>query len=57
MIGEEIFAGSAYVTKDPLVTSGIAGGDWMKMLLLAVTLIGTVLELAGVKVISQLLGW
>jgi hypothetical protein len=57
MIGEEIFAGSAYVTKDPLVTSGIAAGDWMKILLIAVTIIGTTLELAGVKVITQLLKW
>lgn len=57
MIGEEIFAGSAYVTKDPLVTSGIAGGDWMKMLLIGVTVIGFLLELAGVNAISQLLKW
>lgn len=57
MIGEEIFAASAYVTKDPLVTSGIAAGDWTKMLLIAVTLLGAILELAGVKFMSQLLAW
>lgn len=57
MIGEEIFAGSAYVTKDPLVTSGIASGDWMKMLLIAITVLGAMLELSGVNVISQLLKW
>lgn len=56
MIGEEIYAASAYVTRDPLVTSGIAGGDWLKILLIGVTLLGLVLELAGVKAISALLG-
>jgi len=57
LIGEEIFAASAYVTRDPLVTSGIASGDWMKALLIAVTVLGVVLELANVGVISQLLKW
>jgi len=57
LIGEEIFAASAYVTKDPLVTSGIASGDWIKVLLIAVTVLGVVLELANVGVISQLLKW
>ena len=57
MIGEEIFAASAYVTKDPLVTSGIAAGDWTKGLLILLTILGAVMGLSGIPVISQLLKW
>lgn len=57
MIGEEIYAASAYVTKNPLVTSGIAASDWTKTVLILMIILGAVMELAGVSVISQFLKW
>jgi len=57
MIGEEIYAASAYVTKNPLVISGIAAGDWIKVVMILMIILGAVMELSGVSVISQFLKW
>ena len=57
MIGEEIYAAAAYVTKNPLTTGGIAASDWTKTVMILMILLGAVLELAHVGVISQFLKW
>lgn len=47
MLGEELFAASAYLSKDPLVLGSIKGQDMMKAAILAVVVIGVVLATAG----------
>ncbi len=44
LIGEEMYAASAYLTKDPLFLATIKGEDWVKILLIAVIVLGIALE-------------
>lgn len=48
MLGEELFAASAYLSRDPLVLGSIAGQDAMKALILLMMILGVVLSTAGV---------
>ncbi len=48
MIGEELFAASAYLSKDPLILGSIKGQDMIKALLIAAIVAG---------VIASTLGW
>ncbi len=48
MLGEELFAASAYLSKDPLILGSIKGQDMMKAAILAVIVIGIVMATAGV---------
>lgn len=57
LIGEELYAAAAYISREPVQVSSIAGEDWVKFILLAITLIGILLESAGIKVISSMLRW
>jgi hypothetical protein len=47
MLGEELFAASAYLSKDPLILGSIAGQDMMKVAIAAVVVIGIVLGTVG----------
>ena len=49
MLGEELFAASAYLSKDPLSLGSIKGQDMMKVAILAVIVIGVVMATAGVE--------
>ena len=49
MLGEELFAASAYLSKDPLILGSIKGQDMMKVAILAVIVIGVVMATAGVE--------
>ncbi len=44
LIGEEMYAASAYLTKDALSLATIKGEDWLKILLIAVILLGIIFE-------------
>lgn len=44
LIGEEMYAASAYLEKDPLSLATIKGEDWAKILLIMVILFGLTLE-------------
>jgi len=57
LIGEELYAAAAYIFREPLQVASIAGEDWMKFILIAITLIGLLLESVGIKYISDLLRW
>lgn len=57
LIGEELYAAAAYISREPIQVSSIAGEDWVKFILLAITIIGLILESAGIKSISLLLRW
>jgi hypothetical protein len=48
MLGEELFAASAYLSRDPLVLGSIAGQDMMKAAILLVVILGIVFSTAGV---------
>jgi hypothetical protein len=56
MIGEEMFAASALITKDPFVTGTIASQDWIKVALIAMMSIGVVLYAVGIKTIYTIMG-
>ena len=55
LIGEELFAATAYLSKDPMFLGSIRGQDWGKVLIFAVIVLGVVLELSGVNWITTLL--
>jgi hypothetical protein len=49
MLGEELFAASAYLSKDPLILGSIKGQDMMKAAVLAVIIVGVIMATAGVS--------
>lgn len=42
LMGEELYAGSAYLSREPLLLGGLKGQDWMKILLIILILIGII---------------
>jgi hypothetical protein len=56
LIGEELFAASAYITKDPVMTSTIAGQDYIKFITLALIILGTLLSTLGLPQLRNLFG-
>lgn len=44
LIGEELFAASAYLSGEPRLVGGLKGADWLKLLVIATILVGCVLE-------------
>lgn len=55
LIGEELFAATAYLSKDPMFLGSVRGQDWGKVLIFAALILGVVLELFGVNWITMLL--
>lgn len=55
LIGEELYAASAYLSKEPMLLGSLRGQDWGKVVLFAVLVIGVVLEMLGVNWITTLL--
>ena len=49
LIGEELFAASAYLSEDPLLLGNIKGQDICKLLLLGALVLGFLLEMFGVN--------
>ncbi len=53
LIGEELYAASAYLSREPLLLGSLKGQDWGKMIILAALLLSSLLTLAGwEKVVS-----
>jgi len=48
LMGEELYAASAYLSREPLLLGGLKGQDWMKILLVLGILIGVALLSFGV---------
>lgn len=48
LMGEELYAASAYLSREPLLLGGLKGQDWIKILLLISILIGVALLSFGV---------
>ncbi len=55
LIGEEMYAAGAYLAKEPTLTGTVGAQDWGKMLLLAIVVLGTILETVGSKWLRNLL--
>ena len=47
LMGEELYAASAYLSHEPLMTGGLKGQDFMKMIIVAAIIIGVILMLIG----------
>jgi hypothetical protein len=50
LIGEELYAGSVYLSREPLLLGALKGQDVAKAILLCALLAGSLLQLAGVDV-------
>ena len=55
LIGEELYAASAYLSREPMLLGSLRGQDLGKVLIFAVIVLGVVLELAGINWITTLL--
>lgn len=47
IMSEELFATSAYLSKDPIESSVLLGGDYIKILWIGLILLGAVLPIIG----------
>ncbi|MBS7653289.1 MAG: DUF6754 domain-containing protein [Candidatus Bathyarchaeia archaeon] len=56
LIGEEIYAAAASITKDKLAISTIAGQDWIKLITVGIMVLGVITMALGSKYILDLLG-
>lgn len=52
LIGEELYAASAYLSREPLLLGSLKGQDWSKLALMAALVIGVIMETAGIHWIS-----
>ncbi|RKU20356.1 hypothetical protein C6503_06075 [Candidatus Poribacteria bacterium] len=55
LIGEELYAATAYLSKDPMFLGSLKGQDWGKVLILGMIVFGVVLESFGISWITALL--
>jgi len=55
LIGEEFFAASAYLSKDPLQLGSLKGQDWGKAMFFALIVVGSVLATFGFTIIKDIL--
>ncbi len=49
LIGEELYAASAYLSHEPLLLGSLKGQDWGKMIILGILIVASVLILLGLK--------
>lgn len=54
LIGEELYAASAYLSKEPLLMGSLKGQDWGKMVILGILILGSALLLMGFDQILSL---
>jgi hypothetical protein len=50
LIGEELYAGSVYLSREPLLLGALKGQDAAKAVILAILVLGTVLSLIGLNI-------
>ena len=55
LIGEELYAATAYLSKDPMFLGSLKGQDWGKVLILGMIVLGVALEISGINWITTLL--
>lgn len=54
LIGEELYAASAYLSKEPLLMGSIKGQDWGKMIVLGILILASALILLGLPWVLDL---
>lgn len=54
LIGEEYFAASSYISKDPGLLGTLKGTDWIKLITMGIILLGTFLETFGITTLTKL---
>jgi hypothetical protein len=54
LIGEELYAASAYLSKEPLLMGSLKGQDWGKMIVLGILIIASALILLGLPWVLNL---
>ncbi|OGC42605.1 hypothetical protein A2Y85_01320 [candidate division WOR-3 bacterium RBG_13_43_14] len=54
LIGEELYAASAYLSREPLLMGSLKGQDWGKMIILFILIIASILMLVGFTDIRSL---
>ncbi len=54
LIGEELYAASAYLSREPLLMGSLKGQDWGKMVIIILIIIGSLLILMGLPQIFSL---
>jgi len=55
LIGEEFYAASAYLSKDPKLLGPLKAADWMKILAIGFIGVGAILETFGIDLFTRLL--
>jgi hypothetical protein len=55
LIGEEVFAASAYITKDPIAICRVQTGDIFRAIFIAIIVLGAVLAAVGVTIMRTIL--
>ena len=55
LIGEELFAASAYLSKNPQQLGSLKGQDFGKLVVVALILIGVILEMCGISLLKDFL--
>jgi len=53
LIGEELYAASAYLSGEPKLVGGLKGADLMKILIILLVVVGCALETAGVHWLTE----
>jgi len=53
LIGEELFAASAYLSKDPQQLGSLKGQDFGKLVIILLIIVGVVLEIFGISVLKD----
>jgi Domain of unknown function (DUF6754) len=57
LIGEEFFAATAYLSREPRLIGTLKGTDYMKAVILAFLVLGVIMETVGVKTVTRLLNF
>ena len=53
LIGEELYAASAYLSREPLLLGSLKGQDWSKLAIMVALFVGIILEVSGIHWISH----
>ena len=56
LIGEELFAASGYLTKDAKILSSVKVQDYLKIIIIALLVVGAVMATFGSTALSDWLG-
>lgn len=56
LIGEELYAASAYLSREPMLVAAVKGQDWGKALIIFIIILGVVLETLGVTGLTKWFG-